>query len=62
MSPLAALSPIILKLGNLSAVLHWAASQRPQWTVAEVVIQDEFTHDVVLAIADQPTALVLDCT
>jgi hypothetical protein len=30
------------------------------WEIAEVVVQDEYTHDVVLTQADR--AIVLDCT
>ncbi|HVK72968.1 MAG TPA: hypothetical protein VM734_06590 [Kofleriaceae bacterium] len=37
----------------------------PSWTVVDVIVQDEFTHDVVMApdgaSAGDP-ALVLDCT
>lgn len=37
--------------------------ERPPWQVVDVVVQDEFTHDVVFA-TDAPggPALVLDCT
>jgi hypothetical protein len=36
-------------LSTLEAVLRWGFAQRPAATVAEVVVQDEFTHDVVLS-------------
>jgi hypothetical protein len=39
--------------------------QSPAWEVVEVVIQDEYTHDVVFAPATPPAgapAVVLDCT
>ncbi|MBK9035124.1 MAG: hypothetical protein IPL61_28315 [Myxococcales bacterium] len=37
----------------------------PPWSVVDVVVQDEFTHDVVFASdgdGDGGPALVLDCT
>ena len=34
----------------------------PSWQVVEVVVQDEFTHDIVFAPADGASAIVLDCT
>ena len=34
----------------------------PPWEVAEVVIQDEYTHDVVFTSAGGGGAIVLDCT
>ena len=34
----------------------------PPWQVVDVVVQDEFTHDVVFAPAEGDGAIVLDCT
>ncbi len=35
----------------------------PPWSVVDVVVQDEFTHDVVVAPdGGDPAAIVLDCT
>lgn len=34
----------------------------PPWQVVDIVIQDEFTHDVIFAPAAGPAAIVLDCT
>ena len=34
----------------------------PAWQVADVVVQDEFTHDVVFTAAPGGPAIVLDCT
>jgi len=34
----------------------------PPWSVVEVVVQDEFTHDVVFAPDGGGPAIVLDCT
>jgi hypothetical protein len=49
-------------LGTLARVLPWGLSVRPQWLVVDVVIQDEYTHDLILGSVDDPRALVLDCT
>lgn len=50
-------------LGTLGHVIPWGLAQNPPWLVADVVIQDEYTHDVILTSqgADGPV-LVLDCT
>ena len=53
-------------LHTLARVTEWARSQRPILAVAEIVTQDEFTHDVVLgpwSIAKAtPIYLVFDTT
>ena len=49
-------------LGTLARVLPWGLAQRPPWMVVDVVIQDEYTHDVVLGADGDPRALILDCT
>lgn len=38
----------------LADVLRWAREQMPPRTVSEIVTQDEYTHDVVLASPGQP--------
>ncbi|MDR3635228.1 MAG: hypothetical protein P4L84_15595 [Isosphaeraceae bacterium] len=38
-------------LGSLGQVIRWALVQTPQAEFADVVIQDEYTHDVVVRIA-----------
>ena len=46
------------RCGTLADVLK----VRSGWEVVEVIVQDEYTHDVVLqAVAGGP-AIVLDCT
>lgn len=45
----------------LDEVLSWAFAQSPPLELAEVVVQDEFTHAVVLTSPDR-RALVFDCT
>lgn len=49
-------------LGTLGRVLPWGLAMRPQWTVVDVVIQDEYTHDIILGTDEDQRALVLDCT
>jgi hypothetical protein len=35
---------------TMADVLDWCRSQSPRADLADVIVQDEFTHDVVLAI------------
>lgn len=46
---------------TLEEALRWAHAQVPVLTVAEVVVQDEYTHDVVVPLSDG-RCLVYDCT
>ena len=46
--------------GSLQEVLRWGFAQSPACAVAEVVVQDEFTHDVVIEWAGR--YLVFDTT
>ena len=41
-------------LRTLADVLAWARGQVPPWSVAEMVTQDEYTHDVVLESSGHP--------
>lgn len=45
---LASLKAELQGLSILQDVIRWGFSQSPPRDVADVVIQDEFTHDVVL--------------
>jgi hypothetical protein len=38
----------VLPLRSLEQVVRWAFSRTPPSEVADVIVQDEFTHDVVL--------------
>ena len=62
---LAALAAQLGQLSSLHQALRWGLAQQPAWSVVDIVVQDEFTHDVVFA-ADGSSAgdaaLVLDCT
>jgi hypothetical protein len=57
----AALDAAVRPLRTLEAVLRWARTSEPSWSLAEIVTQDEYTHDVVLASPGQPY-LVFDTT
>jgi len=46
---------------TLDEVVRWGLSQTPQRLVTKVVVQDEYTHDVVLRW-DEGVYLVYDTT
>jgi hypothetical protein len=46
---------------TLEDVVRWGIAHRPPWTVDDVVVQDEFTHDVVVRCRDD-LYLVYDTT
>lgn len=50
----AALSTTIQGLRTLADVLAWAPKQVPPRSVAEIITQDEYTHDVVLEASGHP--------
>ncbi len=60
--PIAAIPSLIVHLGTLAKVIPWGLTQHPQWSVVDVVIQDEYTHDVLLCAEGTSQTLVLDCT
>ena len=47
-------------LGLLEDVVRWGLSLSPPTFVRDVVVQDEYTHDVVLVVGD--VTLVFDTT
>ncbi len=47
--------------GTLQAVVRWAFSRRPPSDISEVVVQDEYGHDVVLPLRGE-VHLVFDTT
>jgi len=57
----AALEALIAGHHTLAEVLRWALDHEPPRLVAEVVVQDEYTHDVVLPYRDA-LHLVYDTT
>jgi len=55
-------SPMDLpELRTLEEVIRWAAAQTPPRPITDVVTQDEYTHDVVVAY-DDSIHLVFDTT
>ncbi len=48
--------------GTLAEAIVAGLRLTPPWSVVDVVVQDEFTHDVVMAADAGAAALVLDCT
>jgi hypothetical protein len=50
----AELEAVVPLLRTLGDALEWARAQTPPWSVAEIVTQDEYTHDVVLESSGRP--------
>jgi hypothetical protein len=46
---------------TLDEALRFGFAQRPSWELADVVVQDEYTHDVILE-GPAPAYLVFDTT
>jgi hypothetical protein len=46
---------------TLEDVLRFGVTQRPAWELAGVIVQDEFTHDVIIE-GPAPAYLVFDTT
>lgn len=42
----------VLPLGSLQEVVRWGFSLKPPRDVADVIVQDEFSHDVVVPWLD----------
>jgi hypothetical protein len=49
------------RLATLEDILRFGFAQRPAWEIANVIVQDEFTHDVIVA-GPAPGFLVFDTT
>jgi len=47
---------------TLADAIMVGLAQRPELMVIDVVVQDEFTHDVVFGVAGGGPVIVLDCT
>lgn len=50
----------LASLWSLQDVVRWGFAQSPSYLVIDVIVQDEFTHDVVMAAGD--IFLVFDST
>jgi hypothetical protein len=48
-------------LETLGQVLRWTLAQEPRGEFVNVVVQDEYTHDVIVRVADR-TYAVFDAT
>ena len=48
--------------GSLAAAIRIGLAEQPAWTVVDVVVQDEYTHDVIFVSDAGGPAIVLDCT
>ena len=48
--------------GSLAAAIRAGLALAPAWSVVDVVVQDEFTHDVVFQARPDGPAILLDCT
>lgn len=48
--------------GSLATAIRVGLAAAPAWMVVDVVVQDEYTHDVILQAAPDGPAIVLDCT
>lgn len=57
---LEALRAALAPLWNLQAAIRWGFAQTPSCDVVDVVVQDEFTHDVVMQVG--AIYLVFDST
>jgi hypothetical protein len=48
--------------GTLAEAIVAGLGLAPPWSVVDVVVQDEFTHDLVMSAGAGGPAIVLDCT
>ena len=39
-------------LSSLGAVIRWSLARQPRAEFVDVVVQDEFNHDVIVRVAD----------
>jgi len=51
---LASVESTVCNLRTLADVLRWARTSTPVRRIAEIVTQDEYTHDVVVEAPGQP--------
>lgn len=55
----AALAREVAPLQTLADVVAWCSRRNPPAAITDVVVQDEFTHDVVVALPALPGRLTL---
>lgn len=58
---LAALSQAVARLATLQDVVRWGFAHRPSLDIIEVIVQDEYSHDVLMTGGDG-LFLVFDTT
>lgn len=61
-SVLASVRPVVAAQRTLEDVVRWGLAQSPALLVCDVVVQDEYTHDVVVPWTDGKSFLVYDAT
>jgi hypothetical protein len=52
----------LLAADSLATAIRVGVATAPAWMVVDVVVQDEYTHDVIMQAAPDGPAIVLDCT
>lgn len=58
---LAALAQAVARLATLQEVVRWGFAHRPAREIVEVIVQDEYSHDVIMTGGDG-LYLVFDTT
>jgi hypothetical protein len=58
---LAALSQAVARLATLQEVVRWGFAHEPALEIVEVIVQDEYSHDVIMTGGDG-LHLVFDTT
>lgn len=61
-SVLASVQAVVESQRTLEDVVRWGLAQSPARLVCDVVVQDEYTHDVVVPWSDDRSFLVYDAT
>lgn len=56
------LAALVARQATLEHVLGWLRSTLPQPRIVEIVVQDEYTHDVVVDLGRDSLVLVYDTT
>ena len=56
------LAAVVAAHRTLEDVVRWGLLRQPPAVIAEVVVQDEYTHDVIFQGATDGPAIVLDAT
>lgn len=57
----AALAPLVEEHSSVERVVRWGYAQNPMIEIADIVRQDEFTHDLIVPVEDD-LVLVYDST